>query len=242
MTLGIMAAPRIITVQQTGSTNDDVMELARTGAHEGLWLRAESQTGGKGRIGRQWISPPGNLYASTLVRLQRADPPAPSLALVAAVALHESASAYAAGLPLMLKWPNDLLSDGAKLAGILLEREQDAIVVGIGVNLAHHPEIADRPVTSFATLGIGTPEPRAFLTDLADAFQRWLERWRGDGLAPVRTRWLEKAHPVGTALSVRSVDESIDGLFDGLDEMGALRLRLADGRVRTIPAGDVFLL
>jgi BirA family transcriptional regulator, biotin operon repressor / biotin---[acetyl-CoA-carboxylase] ligase len=237
-----MSSPSIITVQKTGSTNDDMMGLARTGAPEGSWLRAESQTGGKGRSGRQWISPPGNLYASTLVRLQPADPLAPSLALVAAVAVHETVSAYASAVPLMLKWPNDLLSDGRKLAGILLEREQDAVVVGIGINLAHHPDVIDRPATSLGALGVGSPDPQLFLADLADAFQRWLQRWRGEGLLPVRARWLETAHPAGTALSIRSGEDMVDGLFDGLDEMGALRLRLADGRVRVIPAGDVFLL
>lgn len=237
-----MAHPNIITVQQTGSTNDDVMGLARTGASEGLWLRAENQTGGKGRSGRQWLSPPGNLYASTLVRVLRSDPPVPSLALVAAIAVHETVSAYAPGIPLILKWPNDLLSGGAKLAGILLERERDAVVVGIGVNLAHHPDVPDRPATSLAALGVSSIDPQAFAADLAESFGRWLQRWRAEGLAPIRSRWLDQAHALGAALSVRQGDDALDGLFDGLDEMGALRLRLADGAVQVIPAGDVFLL
>lgn len=218
-----------------------MLRLARDGAAEGLWLRAESQTGGKGRSGRQWVSPPGNLYTTTLIRLQPGDPPAPSLALVAGVALHETASAYAPDTVLMLKWPNDLLCDGAKLAGILLEREGEAVVAGFGVNLARHPEAVDRPATSYASLGVGSPEAAGFLDDLAQSFVRWLSRWRNEGLAPVRTQWLNAAHPVGTALSVRS-DQAIEGLFDGLDEMGALRLRLADGTVRVIQAADVFLL
>lgn len=237
-----MVQPNIITVEQTASTNDDMMALARTGAPEGLWLRAESQAGGKGRSGRQWVSPPGNLYASTLVRSLRSDPSVPSLALVAAVAVHETVAAYAPGIPLMLKWPNDLLSGGSKLAGILLEREQDAVVAGIGVNLAHHPDFPDRPATSLAALGVGDIQPQAFASDLAESFQRWLQRWRGEGLTPIRSRWLEHAHAIGAALSVRLDDDKLEGLFDGLDEMGALRLRLADGMVRVIPAGDVFLL
>ena len=242
MLRGCTIPPEFITVAQTGSTNDDVLGLARAGTPEGVWLRAESQSGGKGRSGRTWISPPGNLYASTLVRLQSADPPAPSLALVAAVALHETVSAYAPSVELMLKWPNDLLSKGAKLAGILLEREQDAVVVGIGLNLAHYPEAVDRPATSLAARGAGSLAPQAVLVDLADCFKRWLQRWRGEGLGPVRARWLEKAHPIGTALSVRSGERVAEGLFDGLDSMGALRLRHPDGAVEVIPAGDVFLL
>ena len=242
MLRGCTILPEFITVAQTGSTNNDMLELARAGASEGVWLRAESQTGGKGRSGRTWISPPGNLYASTLVRLQSADPPAPSLALVAAVALHETVSAYAPEARLMLKWPNDLLSDGAKLAGILLERERDAVVVGIGLNLAHHPAAGDRPATSLAALGAASPDAQEVLTDLADCFKRWLQRWRSEGLGVIRARWLERAHPIGAALSVRSGETMVEGLFDGLDEMGALCLRHADGAVEVIPAGDVFLL
>jgi BirA family biotin operon repressor/biotin-[acetyl-CoA-carboxylase] ligase len=205
-------------------------------------LRAETQTGGKGRSGRQWLSPPGNLYATTLVRLLPGDPPAPTLALVSAVALHEAASAYVRSPALILKWPNDVLRDGAKLAGILLEREGDAVAAGFGVNLAHHPDLPDRPATSFAALGVAPPAPDVFLFDLAASFARWLGRWRGEGLRPIRDEWLRRAHPVGTALSVRLPEQFLEGLFDGLDKMGALRLRLAGGEVRVIQAGDVFLL
>ncbi len=219
-----------------------MLAMGRDGAPEGLWLRAESQTGGKGRSGRQWISPPGNLYATTLIRLQPSDPPAPSLALVAAVALHEAASAYAQDRALTIKWPNDLLHNGAKLAGILLEREGDNVAVGIGANLAHHPDLADRATTSVANVIGAAPDPADFLIDLAQSFERWLGIWRGTGLSAIRTEWLGRAHPIGTALSAALPQEQFDGLFDGLDEAGALRLRLADGNVRVIQAGDVFLL
>ncbi|MGE3747905.1 MAG: biotin--[acetyl-CoA-carboxylase] ligase [Sphingomonadaceae bacterium] len=230
------------SVRQTDSTNDDVLKIARAGEAEGYWLRAETQSGGKGRSGRIWTSPPGNLYATTLVRLRDGDPIAPTLALVSAVALHEVACAYAPNVRFTLKWPNDMLVGRAKLAGILLEREGDAIAVGFGVNLAHHPELPDRPATSFCTLGAGTPDPDNFLVDLADSFARWLAKWRQAGVAPISGEWLRRAHEVGAALSVGLPDGRIDGLFDGLDPMGALRLRLADGSVRVIQAGDVFLL
>ena len=214
------------------------MALARDGASEGIWLRADAQTGGRGRSGRAWVSPPGNLYASTLVRLRPGDPEAPGLALVAGVALEEVASAYAPGRALMLKWPNDLLCDGAKLAGILLEREGDAVVAGIGVNLAHHPDDLERPATD-----LGGGDPEAFLADLADAFARWVERWRAEGLGPVVARRLARARPIGTAPGARAGgSEPVSGLFDGLEPSGALRLRLADGTSRVIQAGDIFLL
>jgi BirA family biotin operon repressor/biotin-[acetyl-CoA-carboxylase] ligase len=222
----------IRTVAQTGSTNDDVAALAREGAPEGTWLRADRQTGGKGRQGRAWQSPPGNLYASTLVRLGPGDPPAPTLALVAAVALHEVVAPHAPGA--RIKWPNDLLVDGAKLAGILLERQNDAVILGFGVNLAHHPENLDRPATSLRP----PIAPDPFLAHLSAGFASWLARWRSEGLAPVRTAWLAAAHPIGAALTAGGAR----GTFDGLDESGALRLRLEDGALKIIHAGDVFLL
>lgn len=172
------------------------------------------------------------------MRLRPSDPPAPSLALVAAVALHETAAAFAPEHAFTIKWPNDLLCGGAKLAGILLERADEAVVIGIGVNLAHHPEDIGRPATSLVALTGSAPEPRLFLEALADSLARWLERWRTEGLPRIRSRWLAAAHPVGTALSTSAGD----GLFDGLDETGALRLRLADGTCRVIHAGDVFLI
>ena len=226
----------IRTLTETGSTNDDLAALARQGAAEGLWLRAERQTGGRGRQGRAWVSPPGNLYASTLIRLRPGDPPAPTLALMAAVALHETVSTYAAGI--LIKWPNDLLAGPAKLSGILLEREGDAVAIGLGVNLAHHPQDLARPATSLAALTGTAPDPQIFLEHLAETFARWLARWRGEGLAPIRTAWLAAAHPRGTALSTPEGE----GLFEGLDESGALRLRLPGGELRTIHAGDVFLI
>lgn len=227
---------QIRTVAETGSTNEDVAALAREGALEGLWLRAERQTGGKGRQGRAWASPEGNLHASTIVRLQPEDPPAPGLALVAAVALHELVGRYAPAV--QIKWPNDLIFGGAKLAGILLERQGDAVILGFGVNLAHHPDGLDRPVSSLAALAGAAPAPGPFLKLLAAGLARWLARWRGEGLAPVRAAWLAAAHPPGTALSTPEGE----GLFDGLDESGALRLILPGGAIRTVYAGDVFLL
>jgi BirA family biotin operon repressor/biotin-[acetyl-CoA-carboxylase] ligase len=214
------------------------MALARSGAAEGFWLRAERQSGGKGRQGRTWVSPPGNLYATTLVRLRPGDPPAPTLALAAAVALHEAVAAFASEAEVRIKWPNDLVAAGAKLAGILLEREGEAVVIGFGVNLAHHPADIGRPATSLAALAGAAPDPEAFLETLADAFARALGRWRSEGLAPLRARWIKAAHPPGTALSTSEGA----GLFEGLDENGALRLRLADGSERLIHAGDVFLI
>jgi BirA family biotin operon repressor/biotin-[acetyl-CoA-carboxylase] ligase len=240
--------PRIVTVAQTGSTNADLLAIARDGdggGEEGLWLRAERQTQGRGRQGRPWQSPVGNLYASTLVRIVPGDPAPPTLALVAAVAVEETVRdalpAQRAGR-LALKWPNDLLLGPAKLSGILLERAGDWVVIGVGVNVAHHPDLPDREATSLVAQGSAT-DAAALLDRLAELFAAWLAWWRRDGLAPVVARWGERAHPPGTPLIARLPDgEAVEGAFDGLDAQGALTLRLADGERRVIHAGDVFLV
>ncbi|QLC26804.1 biotin--[acetyl-CoA-carboxylase] ligase [Parasphingopyxis algicola] len=236
---------RIQTVAETGSTNDDVMALARKGEAEGFWLRAERQNSGRGRQGRAWDSVSGNLFTSTFVRLGQDDPPPAGLALVASLALIDAVRAF---LPddlrdaVFLKWPNDLLLDGAKLSGILLEREGDAVVVGIGVNLAQHPTGLDRPVTSLAAHAMA-PAPDIFLRDLAERFAVWLTRWRTEGMASIRDCWLANAHAIGSALTVHDpASDVLEGIFDGLTDDGALRLRLADGAVRVMHAGDVFLM
>jgi BirA family biotin operon repressor/biotin-[acetyl-CoA-carboxylase] ligase len=142
-----------------------------------------------------------------------------------------------------IKWPNDLIAGVAKLSGVLLEREGEAVVAGFGVNLAHHPNDTPRPATSLAALTGAAPHPAVFLDALVAAFSHWLARWRGEGLAPVRAAWLAAAHPPGTALSTHTASGAwVEGLFDGLDEAGALRLRRADGTVERVLAGDVFLL
>lgn len=229
----------IRTVAETGSTNADLLVEAAAGAPEGTWLRAEVQTGGRGRLGRDWRSPAGNLYASTVIRPQPGNPPVASLALVAAVALFEVASAWSGdAASLRIKWPNDLLRGPAKVAGILLERSGQAVVAGFGVNLARAPDLPDRPS---AALG-GGADPAGFVEDLATGLARWLGIWRGQGLPPVIARWLEAAHPIGTALAATTPAGRIEGLFAGLDAEGNLRLALADGSVRTIQAGDIFLL
>ena len=194
-------------------------------------------------MGRDWHSPLGNFYGSTLVRLNAGDPPAATLALVAAVAVHQALSSYAADLQLWIKWPNDILCQGAKMSGILLEREADAVIIGIGVNLAFHPEGLDRPVTSLFAQGVAAPTAADFQLRLAAMLDAAIALWRAQGLAPLRHEWLSRAHPVGTPLSVSGGQGmALTGSFDGLAEDGALNLRLADGDVRAIHAGDIFLI
>jgi BirA family transcriptional regulator, biotin operon repressor / biotin---[acetyl-CoA-carboxylase] ligase len=206
-------------------------------------VRAERQTAGRGRMGRDWASPVGNLYASGLIHLRAGDPPAATLGFVAALALDKILSIYAPDAAFQIKWPNDVLAGGAKLSGILLERAGDAVIVGIGVNLASHPKIVGRLTTSIAELTGTAPDPATFLDYLAEAFGEIVAQWRTEGLGPILSRWQERAHPVGAPLSVSLPDgTSLEGVYEGLDPSGALKLCLADGAVRVIHAGDVFLV
>jgi BirA family transcriptional regulator, biotin operon repressor / biotin---[acetyl-CoA-carboxylase] ligase len=195
-------------------------------------------------MGRVWDSPSGNLFASTIVLLRSTDPPAPTLAFVAALATYDAVQQIAPQVPIQIKWPNDLLSsDGAKLCGMLLERAGDAIVVGVGLNLVAHPQGLTRQVTDLVSLGALPPPPQAVAEILASAFAIWLERWRMGGMRGVGQSWQNAAHPVGTALSVNLPDGAIlHGLYQGLGDDGALQLRLADGTIRAIHAADVFLI
>jgi BirA family biotin operon repressor/biotin-[acetyl-CoA-carboxylase] ligase len=193
---------------------------------------------GKGRQGRQWASPPGNFYGSTVVDLRRGDPPPQTLSLAAGLALIEAVDVAVPGEPLMLKWPNDLLLLGKKLAGILLERSGDRVVIGFGVNLASAPELSERPCASLS--GLVTPE--AFAPLLATSFARLLELWRNSEPLFLGQAWLARAHSRGTSLAVHSsLGDMVSGRFDGLEPDGALRLRLDDGTLEIVRAGDISL-
>ena len=227
---------RIRIVDRTGSTNVDLMEDRE--AVEGDWLVALEQTEGRGRQRRSWVSASGNFYGSTLVALRPGDPPAPSLSLIAGLALIEAVDAAVPEQPLMLKWPNDLMLLGKKLAGILLERSGDRVVVGVGANLAAAPALPDRVVA-----GLGKQvTPQAFAPLLAANFARLLALWRSSEPALIGQAWLARAHPLGTLLTVHGNDGApLSGRFDGLEPDGALRLRIGDGELRIIRAADVEL-
>jgi BirA family transcriptional regulator, biotin operon repressor / biotin---[acetyl-CoA-carboxylase] ligase len=212
--------------------------LADGSAREGDWLVALSQPLGRGRQGRQWTTIEGNFAGSTLVLLQSGDREPQTLSVVAGLALIEAVDIAAPGRRLKLKWPNDLLLDGGKLAGVLLERSADRVAVGIGVNLAHGPTIEGRRTASLDR----AIAPKAFAPLLAASFARWLDRWRTDSLEAIADAWLERAHPVGTTLTVHiDAQTLVSGRFEGLAADGALLLRTDRGAIETIRAGDVEL-
>lgn len=237
------AAGRLIErISLVGSTNAALLARLAASEHvaEGHWLVTDRQSAGRGRRGREWFDGLGNFMGSTVVHVGAGDPPAATLALVAGLAVHEVVSALVPPPHLaLLKWPNDVLIGAAKLSGILLERQGDAVVIGIGVNLAAAPDLPDRPTLALNAFG-PAPDRDHFAEGLAAAFARDLDRWRTFGLAPIIARWCAAAHPLGTPLTVGEPGEPpLSGTFTGLDEEGALILALPDGTTRTIHAGEV---
>ncbi|WP_232493421.1 biotin--[acetyl-CoA-carboxylase] ligase [Novosphingobium kaempferiae] len=233
----------IEVVAETGSTNADLAKRLSGGEYlsEGRWLVADRQTAGKGRLGRAWDDGAGNFMGSTVVRIAPTDPAPATLALLTGLAVHEALSTFRSE-GLQLKWPNDLLLDGGKVAGILLEMVSGVVIVGIGVNLAHAPDVPGRKVVALSDYGKDVSRDD-FAGALAAAFDIELQRWRSVGLAPLLRRWQSAAHPVGTSLRVLPPGEdAVEGTFAGLAEDGNLRLALSDGAIRTIHAGDVLLV
>jgi BirA family biotin operon repressor/biotin-[acetyl-CoA-carboxylase] ligase len=229
-----------------GSTNDEAKALARAGAPEGALVWAREQKSGRGRRGRVWQSPPGNLYLSLVMRPEGPPSDAAQLGFVAALGMGDGLAALCGpALRPRYKWPNDLLAGGKKLAGILLESETatldrvDFVVIGAGVNIKSAPRDVEFPATSLAAEGIAGVTPRALLEAFVRHFDRWARRWRAEGFAPVRAAWLGSAGGLGERIRVRLERQTLEGRFLDLDEAGALVLDAAGGS-RRITAGEVF--
>lgn len=221
------------------STQSLAMELAARGEPAGLAILARRQTEGRGRAGRPWQSEAGNLHISILLRPGGPARDIPGYSLLAAVALHEAALHHAPGRPLELKWPNDLMEGGAKLAGILTEAALDDrggighLVFGIGVNLAHAPEVEGRRVTA-----LGPIPPEALAETLLERLAHWQKRRLIEGFAPIRAAWMERGPERGTVLTLRQGDNPVSGRYEGLAEDGGLLLATG-GRLHAFHAGEL---
>jgi BirA family biotin operon repressor/biotin-[acetyl-CoA-carboxylase] ligase len=246
------AGYRLIALDSVGSTNDEAAAAARRGDPGRLWIVAREQQAGRGRHGRPWTSPPGNLYASLLL-VDPCEPAlAPQLGFIAGVALHDAVAAET-GLDaprLGLKWPNDLLLEGAKVAGLLLEghRAKDgafAVVIGFGINVAAAPDNTAYPAKALST-STRDLSVESLFASLSRSFARHLEPWRkaypagaGDPFGPVRSEWTARATGLGAPVTIRLPGGERSGSFIGLDEAGRLRLRTAAG-TELVDAGDLY--
>ena len=236
----------LIGYRTIGSTNDEAKRLARIGAPHGVVVSATRQTSGRGRRGRRWESPPGNLYASLLLRPRCRAAAAAQLGFAAAVAIAEAATKLAPGVELRCKWPNDVLAGGKKVAGVLLESEITGagdvpafVVIGCGVNLAVPPTFTPYPATSLAQEGAPIVAPSLLLAAFVRQFGERYRIWQEQGFGPIREAWLARAVGLGQEVEVRLERDTLRGCFIDLDEDGALLLGGAAGR-RRIAAGDVF--
>jgi BirA family biotin operon repressor/biotin-[acetyl-CoA-carboxylase] ligase len=238
---------RLVFFDSIDSTNDEAKRLARNGAPEGTLFWSLEQTAGRGRRGRVWASPRGNFYASLIRRPDCKVNRAVQLGFVAALA---AGAALRAILPrveaLAYKWPNDVLINGRKIGGVLLESEMTAagelsfVIIGAGINLSRSPQDTEFPATSVIEEGLGSVPPEVMLEQFAHQFHSWEARWRSDGFAPVRAAWLAAvATSRGEPIRVRLESTTLHGRFLDLDENGALLLDCAGGH-RRISAGEVF--
>ena len=249
---------RLAAYDTIGSTSTEALARAGAGDPGRLWIVAAAQTAGHGRRGRPWQTPSGNLAASLLVEPQSPTARTATLSFAAGLALENAVRACAPQIAvklaldgaeggatrLRLKWPNDVLVDGAKIAGILLEAatlpgRPSGVVVGFGVNVRHAPEGLPYPATSLAACGADVDAERLFEA-LAEA---WVEQERlwdeGRGFVAIRRDWLQRAAGLGAPVAVRLGNDVLRGIFETIDEEGRLVVRGADGAARTVSAGDV---
>ena len=225
-------------VDEIGSTSEALKARAACPGPEAALL-ARRQSGGRGRLGRPWQSIDGNLHLSVLLRPQSLRWPG-HWSILAAVALADTVRPYAPAGTLRLKWPNDLMLNGGKLAGVLLEAGTAPgpwLVIGFGVNLAGAPSDLGRPVACLAS-ATPAPAPEAFASLLLHALQRWRARYAAEGFAPVRAAWLAAAHAPGERIVVGAGGQRVHGAFRGLGDDGALLLDGPEGRL-AITAGEL---
>lgn len=235
--------------ETVNSTNAEARRRALAGEPGPLWIWSARQSQGRGRGGREWVSQPGNLFASLLIGLNCPLRVASQLALVAGIVAFDTIAkliAYEGRSEVLLKWPNDVLLAGEKVAGMLLENvggtndNRSVVVIGTGINLASHPENLPQPAVSLATYGM-TVTPADALEALAASTVEWLDRWGEGACFPtIRRAWLDRAGPTGRPLTVRVGSQEAEGVYGGLDADGALRLLMPGGGEYRVTAGDVF--
>lgn len=241
--------PPIVILDEIDSTNAEARRRAESGDASSQWIVARRQSAGRGRRGREWNSDAGNLFATLLTVTRKPAAEAAQVTFVAALAVADLLEAFATSGVVSIKWPNDVMLDGTKACGILVESGAHAsdalwLAIGIGVNLAHAPEGMEHLATSLAAHlrpDIAyPPSVEAAAEVLAEAFGMWTERWETLGFQPVLDAWIARARGLDGPCVARLGHETVEGTAEGVAPDGALRLRTSDGALRLISAGDVF--
>ena len=243
-----VAAP-ILILDDVDSTNAEARRRAEAGQTGPLWIVARRQSAGRGRRGREWVSETGNLAATLLTTTRKGPAEAAQVTFVAALAVADLLCTFVPAPLVTIKWPNDVMIDADKAAGILVESGTHQagvlwLAVGIGVNLAHAPGGTERPATAIGGHLKGevsaAPSAEQAAQILAESFAIWFDRWETLGFPPVRDAWIERCRGLDGPCTARLGHETVSGVADGVEADGALRLKLADGSLRLISAGDVF--
>ncbi len=236
----------IFAFDEIDSTNAEARRRGESGDLGPAWITALRQSAGRGRRGRNWETGKGNLAATYFFTTDHSASDIAQHAFIAALAVAELASHYARASVVSVKWPNDVLIAGRKTAGILIESSGRPgggfwVAIGIGVNLSRPPDTSAFPATAFSEhMTAPPPSPMEALETLSDSFERWRLLWRRAGFPAIAEAWTQRAHGLGEACTARLPNEIVEGIAEGIDSDGALRLRVAAGRVRRITAGDVF--
>ncbi|WP_439575491.1 biotin--[acetyl-CoA-carboxylase] ligase [Phreatobacter sp.] len=235
---------QLVHLDAVGSTNAEALASGATGETRPTWFVADRQTAGRGRRGRAWVGLDGNLFATLLLTDPAPAPRIPELCFVAALALDDALLKLAPDLEIRfkVKWPNDALLDGAKVSGTLIEATTRGAVtqaaIGIGVNIAGHPDGMPYPTTSLQAAGFAVTRDQVFEA-LSKSMVTALAIWnRGQGFDAIRAGWLARAHNLGRPVAVRIDGRHVEGIFVGLDGQGRLLLDTPDGR-ETIMVGEV---
>lgn len=236
----------LLAFDSLDSTNEEAKRLAKAGGSHGAVIWAKQQTAGRGRMGREWISEGGNLFLTVLLSPDKPLAELPQLSFVASVALIDSLiPLFEKGHKLACKWPNDVLLDNKKLAGILLESfktegDKQWIAVGVGVNVDNHPEDVQYPATCLTEAGVELISAKIVLSRFIHHFIEDYNCWHNKGFATIRKRWLAQASGIGGKIEARMPDNTIKGTFEGIDTSGSLILKDAKGKKQTIHAADIF--
>ncbi len=232
----------LLAFDEIDSTNSEALRLIKAGVKGNFVIWSKAQTKGRGRAGKTWHSELGNLYLSLLLSENIAPAQQPQLSFVAAAAVCDAITSLSPDLPLKIKWPNDLLIDDKKIAGILVESINFSnhyyVVIGVGVNLAFTPQQVDKPASSLAEHCVRFNEPAYMLNILMLYIEKWLSCWRGKGFMKVRKYWLQRAYMLGKIVNIDDGRGKISGVFYDIDEFGNMRILLNDNQLRCISAGE----